>query len=129
MGMQLPRPRKPGKPATGLPVPLEKDIQRAILSLLSFRGIMAWRVNSGAMSAQSSTGKKRFMRFNGMPGMSDIAGILPGGQSLFVEVKRPGEKPTDLQANFLALATAQGALAFWADSLAMVERTLKEAGY
>ena len=34
----------------------------------------------------------------GSAGMPDRLALLPGGLVVFVEVKRPGEKPTNLQA-------------------------------
>ncbi len=113
------RQKRPGKPC----VPLEKDIQRQILDYLALRGIPAWRVNSGAMVGEYK-GKKRFMRMNGKPGMSDICGVIPGGRALFIEVKRPGRLATVEQTWFLNEMDAAGALAFVAWSVADVEKAL-----
>lgn len=106
-----------------LPKPLEKDIQKAILDYLALRRIPAWRVNSGAMVGEYK-GKRRFMRFNGAAGHSDIAGVLSGGRALFIECKRPGGKPTPDQLAFIETMKATGALAFVATSVADVERAL-----
>jgi hypothetical protein len=57
--------------------PREQDLVRPALEPLALRGAFAWRNNSGAVAA-ASTGKRRFIRFGGTPGASDILGILPG---------------------------------------------------
>lgn len=87
---------------------VEKDIQDAILTHLRRIGWVAIRHNSGAMRV--GTGKDaRFVRFNDAAGHSDISGIAPGGRAYFIEVKRPGEKPTHRQAIFLETMARHGA--------------------
>jgi hypothetical protein len=51
--------------------------------------------------------------------------IVGNGQVMFLELKSPGEKPTQLQLRELDLIRAAGALALWADSweLAQLEIT------
>ncbi len=119
-----------------IPVPLEKDIQRAILQYLALRGILAWRVNSGAVSG-TYKGKQRFVRFNGAEGCSDIIGMIPGrlfdpprvgATFLAVEVKRPNQKPTEKQQRFLDMVSDAGAISFVARSVADVERALEAEG-
>jgi len=64
-------------------VQTETQIVRAILDYLAANRILAWRNNVGA--ARNPAG--RLVRF-GVKGMPDIAGVLPGGRALFLEVKR-----------------------------------------
>jgi hypothetical protein len=90
--------------------PRETDIVRACLAYLRARGVFAFRVNSGAVAGEHK-GKRRFVRFNGAKGCSDILGVLPGGRFLAVEAKRPGNRPTADQAAFLAAVSAAGGLA------------------
>jgi hypothetical protein len=57
--------------------------------------------------------------YSGLPaGFPDLVGVIPGpGRAIFIEVKSPGKKPTGLQMAFLERRRAEGALAFWADSV------------
>jgi len=61
---------------------------------------------------------------NGWP---DIVGVLPGGRSLWIEVKRPGEKPTELQKYRLKRLKKAGALAFWTDNMEKVKEKVTSA--
>lgn len=97
-------------------------------------GVVAWRVNVGAMRVEGPRGR-RFVRF-GLPGMADILGwrsiACPGEHEracrvcggrgrlailLAVEVKRPGERPTAAQAAFLDRVREAGGLAVVATSV------------
>ena len=90
----------------------ESDIQRAILSYCRAMGIFCRRRNVGALSAEYN-GRKRFVRFAG-EGQSDLWVILPlTGRHFECEVKRPGQKPTELQKDWLDECSRIGALAFW----------------
>jgi hypothetical protein len=103
--------------------PLEREIQLQILQYLQARGILAWRANSGAMQGEHK-GKKRFVRFNSMQGVSDIIGCFKG-LLLCIEVKRPGEKPTPAQRAFLELVRLAGGISFVATSVEDVQRELE----
>jgi hypothetical protein len=63
------------------------------------------------MVATSAGGKRRFVRFNGAKGCSDILGILPGGRFMAVECKLPGNRPTADQQAFLDAVRTAGGLA------------------
>ena len=92
------------------PTPREQDIQRAILQLLTLRGIPAWRANTGAFKG-THNGVTRFVRF-GTKGQADILGLLPpSGRLLALEVKRPGGKLTREQDAFLRAITRAGGIA------------------
>lgn len=112
------RTRKPPPPKP----PLERDVQKAILSYLKLAGVLVWRNNAGAFSAPATaTHARRFVRYGGMAGASDLIGVVPGsGKLLAIEVKRPGERPTADQVAFLRAVAAEGGVAFWADSVAVV---------
>jgi len=95
----------------------ESAIQRSILDLLAAKGILAFRMNTGAMSG-SYKGKKWFMRF-GVPGMADIlafpASKVPGAQTwpyvpapLWIECKALKGKQSELQKSFQAQVKNNG---------------------
>lgn len=103
---------------------LESDIQKACLDYLAMRGIFAWRQNQGAIPLADGG----FRRFNGMKGQSDIIGICPDGRFLAIEVKRPGNKPTEDQWQFIENIQKHGGVAMWVRSVDEMEADLKEVG-
>jgi hypothetical protein len=112
----MPTPTRNRQPA--LPAPSEKDLLKGAKDLISARGVVLLRNNTGALrNAQG-----RLVRF-GRPGSPDLYGaipasrVLPHGRSLWAEAKRPGNRPTPLQAAFLAELQSIGAAAFWFDDL------------
>lgn len=83
--------------------PREQDIQRGILDALAWRGVYALRINSGAIRTE------RGGMVRGAPaGTPDVLCIV-GGRAVFLEVKRPGNKPTALQLEMHARLRAAGA--------------------
>lgn len=107
----------------------ETAIQKDVLDLLRKHPKVAWahRFNSAAGQLMYPDGKSsRFMRF-GFPGMADIMGQLRGsGRFLAIEVKRPGEKPTDDQIAFLDAVNGAGGVGFVAYRLdCVLENLLK----
>ncbi len=99
------------------PVPLEKDIQAAIIEYAwyTFR-LKLYRRNTGAMPA-TYNGKKRFVRFS-EPGQADLWGIQPKtGRHVECEIKRQGKTPTDLQELWLGECRLAGAIGLWCDSV------------
>ena len=105
-----------------MPVPLEADIQRAILEYLNLHPRVAWavRMNTGAMKIDG-----RFVKF-GFTGCSDVLGQMTDGRFLAVEVKRPGNKPTEDQHSFLRNVQHYGGVGFWCDSVKSCEEKLNE---
>lgn len=107
-------------------LPLEKDIQKAILKFLRLHGAFAVRVNSG-MAVREYKGKRHVMRGNDTPGCPDILFALRGRFG-GCEVKRPGGKPTEAQASALDAVRRAGGVGFVADSIEAVERALRAEG-
>ena len=103
----------------------ESDIQRAIVEYLGLLRWSVWRFNSGARVNPDG----RVVRFNTARGCSDLIAIAPGGRFAAIEVKRPGNSPTALQAAWLAEVRAAGGLALVVTSVADLARQLREEGY
>ena len=93
--------------------PLEKEITREIMYVLREYGAFVWKNWSGPM---------------GRKGISDILGVLPTGQMIAVEVKRPGGRPTKEQIIFIEDIRRCGGLAFVAASVDIVITRLQDLG-
>jgi hypothetical protein len=106
---------------SALPLPRESVIQRAILEFLAWRGIFVFRVNQQGVPLHDGSAE---YRPSPTRGVADILGVLPGGRFLAIEVKRPGNNPTDSQAQFLSRVASAGGLAFVATSVGDVEANL-----
>ena len=101
----------------------ETQIVRAILDYLAANRIMAWRNNTGA--AMNPAG--RLVRF-GTPGMPDIAGVLPGGRALFLEVKRRHGRVSPEQDRMRTRLVEAGALVSIVHGIAEVRAILTAYG-
>lgn len=93
---------------------LEKDIQKQILTLLKRHPKVQWvaRFNSGTFMSGD-----RYIASNSQSGMSDILGMLKGGQLFAIECKTRTGKIMPHQQEFLDLITVGGGLAFVARSV------------
>lgn len=93
---------------TSAPVPMEKDIQKAIMDRLKWLpGVSFERQNTGAVSVPSVNGSKaRHIRFS-EPGAPDIRCYVDG-KALAIEVKRPGGRQRPSQAEWQAKHAAGG---------------------
>ncbi len=90
----------------------ERNLVKACLDLLRFRGVFAWRQNCGGVSMPVGADRReRFVRFTSINGVSDIIGILPNGRFLAVECKRAGNKPTPDQIEFMNAVRRRGGVA------------------
>lgn len=112
-------------------IPLERDVQRAIIEYLSAHRSVAFygRFNSGTAITGDAQGNTRYTRFNTIKGFPDIHGMMKGGRALYIEVKRPGGKLTDEQAEFLKKVRDSGGIGFMAESVEDVAVALTAAGY
>ena len=124
-------PIKPAKPrdlfGDRLPALLESDVLPSILAALRVHPKVAFvfRQNTGAMKVDG-----RYIKF-AFEGCPDILGMLTekaGSQFLAIEVKRRGEKPTPVQANFLANVKGAGGCAGVAYSVADANRIVDSNG-
>lgn len=106
-------------------MPIESDIQKAIIALLTARGYLVIRINGG----RSKTGVA-FNRWyiqdepSHTTGVSDIIALSPSGLLVCIECKAPGEKPTEAQKSFLYHAERRGAVCIVADSVDAVTEVL-----
>ena len=100
----------------------EKDVQRAIQNAFRLQHrVVLFETDAGNARSKAEAARAGLEGFKGHsglpPGFSDLMGVVPGsGRALFLEVKAPGGKPTELQLAFLDRRRAEGAIAFWADS-------------
>ncbi|HEU5013922.1 MAG TPA: VRR-NUC domain-containing protein [Roseiflexaceae bacterium] len=99
----------------------EQAIQNAILAYLHARGILAWRINSGAVKAAHGGLIKLAPK-----GHSDIFALYQA-KAVFIEVKRQGGKVSPDQQAFLDRVRSAGAIAFVARSIDDVEEQLGES--
>ena len=112
----------------------ESDMQRACLDLLALHpSIDVWRQNTAGVRREvmdkRTRQKRTFWSFVGRKGVSDIVGMtVNGAKWVAIEVKRPGEEPTDDQSEFLANVTKRGGYACWVDSVEQLDAQLKAWG-
>ena len=99
----------------------ETDIQRDVLALLKRHPAIAWakRMNVGA--GRNPGG--RWVDF-GFVGCSDIIGQTRTGLFFACEVKRPGERPSTVQMEFLKLVADNLGVAIVASDLEELGRQL-----
>lgn len=111
-------------------IPLEKDIQKAIIQFLSVHPKISiyGRFNSGTAITGDAQGNTRYTRFNSIKGFPDIHGMLKGGRAVYIEVKRPGGRVSDEQQEFIDKVSAHGAVAFIAYSVDDVIENFKRLG-
>jgi hypothetical protein len=100
----------------------ERAIQAQILQYLGYRGIKAFRINSGMVPTGEGR-KKRMIRL-APKGFSDIMGVMPDGRAIFVECKAEGGKITPFQQMFLNEMKNQGAVCIVARCIEDLEREL-----
>lgn len=90
---------------------LERTIQTNIVRLLEQHGHAVIKIHGSSYTRK---------------GEPDLIGCMRGDGRMFtIEVKRPGNRPTVLQAERLRWWKERGAISFWADS---VERVIEEFG-
>jgi hypothetical protein len=103
--------------------PYESEVLKACLGGLLLHPSVEWfsRMNTGAVDYDG-----QYVKF-GFTGLGDILGQLKfkfGGRTLAIECKRPGEQPTDDQAEFLFKVWNAGGCAFVATSVDDVFRNI-----
>ncbi len=94
----------------------ENAVTRDVVEYLRLRGAWVQRVQSGRRGSTHYAEK----------GTPDWLGAWVDGRMLGVEIKRPGEKPSDVQLAVINRLRAMGAVAFWCDSVEMCARELED---
>lgn len=98
----------------------ESKIQSEILEWLAWEGVLAWRQPNQGKLVRGGKHRSKAP----MPGLTDIGGILPWGQGLYVEVKIDGSYPSKEQREFIQLVRSHRAIAFVARSVEDMEMEL-----
>ncbi len=96
---------------TKIYVPLEAEVQTSVINILNR---LKWEVcvrRVGAMKIGT-----RFIRFE-KPGRADLYGTIGrDGRHFELEIKRPGERPSALQMQWLRSHNNDHNVGFWVDS-------------
>lgn len=106
----------------------EQSLQRLVLDWLQAKQILAFRMQTGA-TLSSYGGKKRMIRY-GVPGMADILAwrrhptMVGYSQAIWIELKAPEGRQTELQKSFQKQIEAQGHKYILARSLEDIEAVL-----
>lgn len=79
--------------------PTESQVEAKIVAYARSKGCLVYKFSSPARR-----------------GVPDRIIIAPGGKVLFLEIKRPGKHPTELQLREMRLLREQGCRAEWTDS-------------
>ena len=114
-GLGMCAPKRSSKPKAQP----EKAVQKAIQQAFRLRyNIALVHVDSGAAGMRRGQAQGQGGHSATPAGFPDLVGVVPPqGWAVYVEVKTPGNRPTELQARMLELLRAKGAIAFWADSV------------
>lgn len=92
----------------------EGDIQKAVLEFLRIHPSVAWcKVNT----VGKVKGRGGHWMTLGYPGEADITGQMKDGRFLAIEIKMPGEKPSQSQLEFLNMIKTNNGVAGWTDSI------------
>ncbi len=91
----------------------EGSVQSRCIGVLESFGLQVHRRNVTRVPF-TYKGKTSWVWFN-EAGMSDLWCIIPGGVHLEVEIKKPGEMPTQDQLDWLNSVIARGGVAIWTD--------------
>lgn len=113
----------------------ENQIQNNILHYLNAIQYVVpifWRQNTGGANynhiTKSGIKKSYHVQF-GRRGIADILGVMNDGRFLAIEVKRPKNKPTIYQQDFIDRINNAGGLAFVATSADEVHKHFGSEGY
>jgi hypothetical protein len=99
----------------------ENELQKAILTLLSYHQIKHWRINTtGLFDPRTQTFRPSLSK-----GVSDIVGILPDGRFLAIEVKTKTGKVSQEQQVFLDAIRENNGVAIVARSIEDVAHVLE----
>jgi hypothetical protein len=135
-----PKKRAPREPSGVPPVPLERDVQRAIIDGLRMHPMIGLveRVNSGQATETDAAGNTRYIQFHHVYSVAGVrmrsvdlhCTLKPSGRRFVIEVKRPGWKaPRDererAQQAYIAHIIACGGFGMFASSWDEVANELR----
>ena len=104
----------------------ESEIQREIKEALQMHPRVAWCKVNTTGTFKGMTGGRPIKI--GLIGESDIIGQLKGtGRFFAIEVKVPGELPTQKQMDFLAMVADHNGVSGWATSITEAEQIINDA--
>jgi len=90
----------------------EQDIQRSIKDYLEALGWLVLKFNNVGIKKPDGSYIPTHQ-----PGVADLICCSPNGVFVAIEVKRPGNKPTDSQKEFLRRVNKCGGWGLWARSV------------
>lgn len=105
----------------------ESELQNKILHQLSAKSIFLFKINTTGLY-DSSRGVMRKLSGFSIKGVSDIIGILPGGQFIAIEVKSLEGRLSEHQKIFLNKVEEMGGKAFVINDESQIEEVLDELG-
>jgi len=94
----------------------EAEIQRSIMDYLTMKGWYVLRLNSG-MQVINQPGQARRVMHAAAAGTPDLLALRHDHAPLFIEVKRPGKKPTPVQQAMMGTLIDHGATCLVATSV------------
>lgn len=114
-------------------VETEHDIMGVIHKYLNDIGMFVWRSNAGRYPITDNYGKKR-MIIGAPSGTPDLIGVIGPkfrkgvftGKFIGLEIKKPGNKPTDLQNRVMGELRDHGAIVLVVHSVEELEEQLKK---
>jgi len=111
---------------------LEGDVQSAVIKYLAMRHdvkfcmVMTRGKLRGAGGRMYTLGKLHPDMPEGQDlAISDVIGMMSDGRLLVVEVKRPGERPTDAQYRLMYMVAMSGGVAFWSNSVTQMPEFMR----
>lgn len=116
----MPRKKSPGL-LSSVPKLREADILKAILSYLTYQNVFHFRVPVSPI-LRNGTGRGAAFSPSPLRGCPDVLSVLPGGRLCAIEVKRPGEKLSDVQAQWRDRLIGAGVVYVLATSVEDVAR-------
>lgn len=118
----------------------ESALQKAAIDLLVMYGWLVIRINSGAMQVdytdKRAHTKQRYFWFSKWyagghgeetSGVSDLVAVSPGGETIFIEMKKPGGSPTAHQTAFGREVQARGGRWIVADDIEVIRNLVEES--
>ena len=107
----------------------EKDVQKTIQQVFRLQhNISLIHVDAGGAGFRRGQAAGAGGHSETPIGFPDLLGVIPPqGRAIFIEVKAPGNKPSEAQTRMLDMLRLKGAIAFWADSAESALQQFRDA--